>query len=117
VFWVIVPGILLDEGVWGMLALKAWTVNVAFEAVSFFMADGDRTIRVDVSQDLLAQIDGPPPKSKNGYVERITRHRRLFAHIAAGKYDEGQYEPEVNVLVVRITIEDLLYNRDAKISN
>jgi hypothetical protein len=100
-----------------MLALKAWAVSVAFGTVSFFMADDDRTIRVDVSQALLAQIDGPLPKSKDGYVERIARHRGLFAKIAAGKYDAGQYRPEVNVLVVRIDVDDLLYDRGAKISN
>ena len=91
-----------------MLALKAWAVSVAFGTVSFFMADNDRTIRVDVSQALLAQMDGPPLKSKSGYVERVTRHKRLFAQIAAGKYDAGEYLTEVNVLVVRIDVGDLL---------
>lgn len=67
-----------------MLALKTRAVSVAFETVSFFMVEDDRTIRVDASQALLAQIDGPPPKTKNGYVERLTRHKRLFAQIAAG---------------------------------
>ena len=82
-----------------MLALKAWAVSVAFGTVSF---------RVDVSQALLAQMDGPPLKSKSGYVERVTRHKRLFAQIAAGKYDAGEYLTEVNVLVVRIDVGDLL---------
>jgi len=54
-------------------ALKAWAVSVAFGTVSF---------RVDVSQALLAQMDGSPLKSKSGYVERVTRHKRLFAQIA-----------------------------------
>jgi hypothetical protein len=103
--------------VWVVLALKTWAVSVAFGTASFFMADDDRTIRVDVTQSLLAQIDGPPPKSKNGYVERITRHRGLFAKIAAGKYDAGQYWPEVNVLVVRIDVDDLLRDREREISN
>ena len=93
-----------------MLALKAWTVSTAFGSASFFMVDDDRTIRVDVSQALLAQIDGPPPKANNGYVERLRRHRRLFAQIAADKYDAGQYQPEVKVLVVRIDLDDLAAN-------
>jgi hypothetical protein len=93
-----------------MLALKVGAISVAFGTASFFMVDDDRTIRVDVSQALLAQIDGPPPKSKGEYAGRLARHRRLFARIAAGKYDAGQYQPEVNVLVVRIDADDILAN-------
>jgi hypothetical protein len=92
-----------------VLALTSRTVSVAFGVVSFFMTDEKRTIRVDVSQDLLARLEGPPPPvSKAGYVEVLTRHRRRFAEIAAAKYDEGQYEPEVNVLVVLIAANDFL---------
>jgi hypothetical protein len=73
-----------------------------------FMADDDRGVRVDISREQLVRVGGPsPPKSKVGYVERLLRHRRLFAHIAAAKYDEGQYQTEVNVLIVRITEQDL----------
>ena len=88
------------------LALSSHAAIVAFEVVSFFMADENKTIRVDVGRDLLAGIESPPPASKNAYIERLTRHRRLFAHIAARKYDEGDYHPEVQVLVVRITPDD-----------
>ena len=70
------------------------------------MDDENKTIRVDVSRDLLAGIESPPPASKDGYIERLNRHRRLFAHIAARKYAEGHYHPEVQVLVVRITPDD-----------
>ena len=90
-----------------MLTLKQQAVSIAFGTVSFFMADDNRTVRVDVSQDLLARIDGPPA-SKSGYVERLMRHQRQFAQIAAAKYDEGQYEAEVQVLVVRIEAHDLI---------
>lgn len=90
------------------LALQSRAVSVAFGVVSFFMADGDRTIRVDVCRDLLARIDGPPHNSRDGYIEQLMRHRRQFAQIAAAKYDEGQYEPEVKVFVVRIAVDDLL---------
>jgi len=90
-------------------ALTSRTVSVAFGVVSFFMTDEKRTIRVDVSQDLLARLEGPPPPvSTAAYVEVLTRHRRRFAEIAAAKYDEGQYEPEVNVLVVLIAANDFL---------
>ena len=91
-----------------VLALRTRSVSTAFGGVSFFMTDDDRTVRVDLSQELLARVAGPsPPKSKAGYVQCLLRHRQLFAHIAAAKYDEGQYQTEVNVSVVRITEQDL----------
>ena len=90
------------------LALKSHTISIAFGTVSFFMADDDRTIRVDIGQDLLARVGGPPPATKDGYVKRLVRHQRQFAQIAALKYHRGLYEPEVRVLVVRITANDLL---------
>jgi hypothetical protein len=91
-----------------VLALRTRTVSTAFGIVSFFMADGDRTVRVDVSQVLLARVGGPSaPKTKAEYERCLLRHRRLFAHIASAKYDEGQYQTEVNILVVRITEQDL----------
>ena len=105
---VIVPAICWTRGVCEMLALKVGALSVAFGTVSFFMTEDDRTIRVDVSQALLAQIDGPPPKSKSDYAGRLAQYRHLFAQIAAGKYDAGQYQPEVNVLVVSIDADDLL---------
>jgi hypothetical protein len=40
-------------------------------------------------------------------VQRLSQHRRRFAQIAAFKYDEGDYRPEVRVLVVDITEGDL----------
>jgi hypothetical protein len=90
------------------LAVKSRAVSDAFGVVSFFMADEDRTVRVDVARDVLARVGDPPPNSKATYVERLLRNRRLFAQIAAAKYDEGQYSPEVKVLVVRITADDLI---------
>jgi hypothetical protein len=90
------------------LALKSRAVSFAFDAGSFFLADGKTTVRVDVSRDLLARLGGPRPDSKAALVERLVRHRAKLAQIAAAKYDEGQYEPEVNVLVVRIAVTDVL---------
>ena len=80
---------------------------VAFGTVSFFMADEQRTVRVDVSKELLASIASPPPGSHDGYIARLQRHRALFEQIATAKYDEGQFHGEVKVLVVRIDDTDL----------
>jgi hypothetical protein len=71
------------------------------------MADKDRTVRVDINRDLLESIGGPSPKTKDGYIERLVKHRRKFEQIAAHKYDEGEYRAEVGVLVVDITPSDL----------
>ena len=90
------------------LVVKSWAISVAFGTVSFFMADDDKTVRVDVGQDVLARIEGSPPKTQDAYRKRLTRYMQQFAQIAAFKYDEGLYEPEVNVLVVRITATDLI---------
>jgi len=89
------------------LSFRSDAISVAFGTASFFMADHDTTVRVDVSQNVLAKIGGPPPKTKAGYVQRLYQHRRRFAQIAAFKYDEGDYRPEVRVLVVDITEGDL----------
>ena len=80
---------------------------VAFGTVSFFMADDQRTVRVDVSKELLASLAEPPPKSHDDYIARLLRHRSLFEQIAAAKYDEGRFHGEVRVLVVRIDETDL----------
>jgi hypothetical protein len=90
-----------------LLSFRSRVVSVAFGTVSFFMADENRTIRVDIPKELLARIEDPPAVSKEEYVARLARHRRHFAQIAALKYLGGLYVPEVNVLVVRITDEDL----------
>jgi hypothetical protein len=90
------------------LALKSRAVSFAFDAGSFFLADGARTIRVDVCRELLALLSGAEASSKAGLMQRLVRHRPELAQIAAAKYDEGQYEPEVNVLVVRIALDDVL---------
>jgi hypothetical protein len=82
-------------------------VSVAFGTVSFFMPDHDRTVRVDVSQDVLAKIGGTPPKTKAGFVQLLYRHRKRFAQIAAFKYDEGEFRSEVRVLVVDINEADI----------
>ena len=80
---------------------------VAFGVVSFFMQDDDKTVRVDVGQELLKHMDGKAPPSQGGYIERCERHRRFFARLADEKYRKGNFEPEVKVLVVRITEDDL----------
>ena len=89
------------------LVLNSRAFSVAFGTVSFFMADDDKTIRVDVPQDILARTEGPLPFSKHEFVERLKLYRRHFAQIATLKYLGGFYVPEVNVLVVRITDDDL----------
>ena len=89
------------------LSFRSRAVTVAFGTVSFFMVDDDKTVRVDVPQDMLACTEGPPPVSKDEFVERLMRFRRHFAQIAGVKYDDGQFEREINALVVRITSDDL----------
>jgi hypothetical protein len=72
------------------------------------MADDEKIIRVDVDQGVLARIESPAPKTKNGYRERLIRHTRQLARIASLKYRAGIYRPEVRVLVVSITADDLI---------
>jgi hypothetical protein len=79
---------------------------VSFGIVSFFMADDEKTVRVDIGQDLLSSLGAVPPQSVRGYIDRCERHKRFFAQLAARKYDAGQYFPEVKVLVVTITEDD-----------
>ena len=88
--------------------LSSHRTIVAFGMVSFFMADHGKTVRVDVGQELLEKIDGRAPRTQRGYVERCERHKHFFAQLAARKYREGKYAPEVNVLVVRINEDDLI---------
>jgi len=45
------------------LSFRSSAVSVAFGTVSFFMVDHGKTVRVDVSQDVLAKIGGTPPKT------------------------------------------------------
>jgi hypothetical protein len=90
-----------------VLTLKVCSVSVAFGTASFFMADNDRTVRVDVCQRLLASLDEPAPTTKAQYAQRLLRYRSRFAQIASAKYDEGQFNHEVNVFVVRISALDL----------
>jgi hypothetical protein len=80
---------------------------VAFGSVSFFMSDDQRTVRVDVSKELLARISGSAPKSPEDFIGRLQRHRRQFEQIAAAKFEEGLFHHEVRVLVVRIADADL----------
>jgi hypothetical protein len=89
------------------LTLKPTAVSVAFGTVSFFMADENRTVRVDVSQEALAKTCDPPPTTKAAFVEQLATYRRYFAKIAALKYAGGDYRTEVRVLVVNITPSDL----------
>jgi len=71
------------------------------------MTDNGKTVRVDVCQQLLAGLEQPAPTSKAQYAKRLLRYRARLAHIAAAKYDEGQYGFDLNVLVVQITADDL----------
>ncbi len=90
------------------LGCKSSLVSLAFGTASFFMEDGGTTVRVDVSQDLLAKVGGSQCGSRQERVGLLKRHKRGFAQIAAAKYDEGRYESEVNVLVVRIGLDDVI---------
>ena len=91
-----------------VLALKSPTVSVAFGVASFFMRDAEGIIRVDVSGDLLAQLaDRQVAFSKRTLSELLIRYRQRLAQIAAAKFDEGHYVQEVNVLVVRLELDDL----------
>jgi hypothetical protein len=89
------------------LVLKSPGISVAFGTASFFLADDDKTVRVDVDQDLLARIESPAPKTRDAYKERLVRHRRQFSKIAVLKYRAGFYKSEVRVLVVSITANDM----------
>jgi hypothetical protein len=90
-----------------VLSLKVCGISVAFGTASFFMSDSQRTVRVDVCQRLLASLEQPAPISKAQYAKRLLRYRARFAEIASAKYNEGQVDFEVNVLVVRISARDL----------
>jgi hypothetical protein len=90
------------------LALKTRAVSFAFGVGSFFLADGNTTVRVDVSSDLLEQLAGAEALSKAGLADQLVRHRAQLAQIAAAKYDEGEFGSEVNMLVVRIEPHDVL---------
>jgi hypothetical protein len=87
---------------------KSRDISVAFGTASFFMADDDKTIRVDVDQGVLACIESPQSRTTDGYRERLQRHRRQFTRIALLKYRAGLFKPEVRVLVVSITARDLI---------
>jgi hypothetical protein len=90
-----------------VLTPKLCGISVAFGTASFFMTDNDKTVRVDVCQRLLASLEEPMPMTKALYVKRLLRYRARFAQIASAKYDEGQFDTEVNVRVVRISASDL----------
>ena len=90
------------------LVLKSRDISVAFGTASFFMAEHGKTIRVDVGQDVLDRMESPAPRTRDAYKERLTRHRRQFSRIAALKYRAGFFKPEVRVLVVSITVDDVL---------
>jgi hypothetical protein len=82
-------------------------IIASFGSVSFFMADEESIVRVDVSRELLTRLESPSPKSTKQYISSLSRYQRYFQEIAGAKYDDGEYEPEGRVLVVRITDADL----------
>ena len=100
-------GLRLQRGQCAVLTLKVCGISVAFGTASFFMLDQDKTVRVDVCQRLLASLEEPVPTTKAQFAKRLLRYRSRFAQIASAKYDEGQFDLEVNVFVVRITALDL----------
>jgi hypothetical protein len=83
----------------------------AFGSVSFFMADHERVVRIDLNKELLARISGRPPKSTHDYLVRLQKHRARLEKIASNKYDAGHFTTEVRVLVVAINAEDLAARR------
>jgi hypothetical protein len=89
------------------LVSKSREISVAFGTASFFMRDGDRTVRVDVDQGVLTDLQGPPLKTKADYRERLTRHWARFTRIARRKYGAGLCRAEVRVLVVHIAAADM----------
>jgi hypothetical protein len=104
---VVVERDLAKRGPCAVLTRKLCGVSVAFGTASFFMQDQDKTVRVDVCQRLLAGLEEPAPTTKAQFARRLLRYRARFAQIASAKYDEGQFDLEVNVFVVRITALDL----------
>lgn len=90
-----------------MLTVVQSAISVAFGTVSFLMTDTDKTVCVDVCQQLLASLDGPRLTIKQAYVKRLLSYRSELAQIAIAKYEEGQFQRQVNVLVVRVTAGDL----------
>ena len=90
-----------------MLTFKGCDVSVAFGTASFFMMDNNKIVRVDVCQRLLAGLEEPAPTTRAQYTRRLLSYRARLAQIASAKYDEGEFELEVNVLVVRLTAQDL----------
>jgi hypothetical protein len=86
---------------------KSSAVSVAFGTLSFFMADEERTVRVDIRKELLASLEGPLPRSPSDYLVCLAQRRHELEEIARVKYGEGRYGYEVNMMVVSITEEDL----------
>lgn len=89
------------------LTFSSTALSVAFGCASFFMTDGDETIRVDIAQEVFAELGHRSPRTKSELVQLLAGHRRRFARIAAFKYGAGDYRQEVRVLVVQITLSDL----------
>jgi hypothetical protein len=78
----------------------------AFGSVSFFMADDQRIVRIDVSKELLKRFGRPPLKSTKDYLDRVHKHKNRLEKIASAKYDAGKFTTEVRVHVVEITDKD-----------
>jgi hypothetical protein len=100
-------GVIQRQEATSVLTLKGCDVSVAFGTASFFMMDSSKTVRVDVCQRLLASLEEPAPTTKDQYSKRLPTYRTRLAQIASAKYDEGEFKLEVNVLVVRLTAQDL----------
>ena len=73
----------------------------------FILADEQKTVRVDVGTDLLARLKSTSAALNETHAQQLARRKRLFAQIAGARYEQGQYESEVKVLVVKITEADL----------
>jgi Protein of unknown function (DUF1488) len=80
--------------------------RAAFGEVSFLMREGDRTVRVDVSRELLTYLQGFNPGSREANLSWFQRHRERIERAASSKYDDGDYQRYANSCVVRIRLAD-----------
>jgi len=78
----------------------------AYGAVSFLMVDGDRIVRVDVSKELLADIENLALSSPARLVAGLEKHRATIERIAIAKYGHGDFQKYANSDVIPITPAD-----------
>jgi hypothetical protein len=77
-----------------------------FEDLSFLMADGETTVRVDVPRELLFAIARAERQSPERYRAVFEQHRASLERLASAKYDAGHYQRYANSCVVPIRTTD-----------